>query len=271
MIYIIVSVFIVLASLLIVRVGTVALRITGLDPETASFQALSAFTGTGFTTTEADLITRHPGRRRTVKILIIVGNAFFASVVAMIISVVVQVGLQKQTAAEDGGIGVWEIIVVFAVLIVGFLLVLSFSWSQRFSRWLDHYIENRLARSRGYRMFQLQRVLDLAGGYTVGEFRVQKGSWLVGRSLLDLALGRFKILVLAVERGLRLVRTPTAATVIDENDNLICYGPIEGMKVLIEGPPVPDEERKTRVYSDHTRIREGLDEKAPPGSPPKTS
>lgn len=231
-IYFIVLFIIILISLLIVRIGTVALRITGLDQDTASFQALSAFSGTGFTTSEADLITRHPGRRRTVKILIIVGNAFFATVVAMVISAMASIGAEQN----------WEIIASLAVIIFGITLILGFSWSRRFSRWLDHYIENRLAKSRSYRMFQLQRVLDLAGGYTVGEFRVPRDSWLVGRSLVELALGRHKILVLAVERGLRLVRTPTGNTVIEENDNLICYGPIDGMQVLIEGPPGAKEE-----------------------------
>jgi uncharacterized protein with PhoU and TrkA domain len=103
-------------------------------------------------------------------------------------------------------------------------------------------------------LFQLQRVLDLAGGYTVGEFRVKKDSWLVGKSLMDLALAKYKLLILAVERGLRLVQTPKADTIIQESDNLICYGPVDGMKVLIEGPPAPPGEEKTTVVQKETRV-----------------
>ncbi len=229
LIYVVLLLAIVLTSLLIVRIGAVGLRITGLDPEIASFQALSAFTGTGFTTSEADLITRHPKRRRTVRILIIVGNAYFAAVVAMVISAIMSFSVEKKHLVET-------FVIYLVVIVLGLLVIYQLSISKRFSRWLDHYIEKRLARSKGFRIYRIQRVLDLAGGYTVGEFRVPTGSWMAGRSLQDLALGQYKILVLAVERGLRLVRTPTAETTIEENDNLICYGPVDGLEVLQEGP-----------------------------------
>jgi Trk-type K+ transport system membrane component len=39
-----------LLSLLITRIATIALSVTGLSRETARFQARSAFTGVGFTT-----------------------------------------------------------------------------------------------------------------------------------------------------------------------------------------------------------------------------
>ncbi|MHC4598323.1 MAG: TrkA C-terminal domain-containing protein [Planctomycetota bacterium] len=253
-VYIIILLVVILASMLIVRIGSVALRFTGLDPETSSFQAVSAFTGTGFTTSEADLITKHPGRRKTVKYLIIFGNAYFATVVAMFISTV--------TSLKSDEMKNYTYVISLAIIIAG-LILWRLSLSQRFQRWLDHVIEGRLARSGGYKMFQLQHVLDLAGGYTVSEFRVKRDSWLVGRSLMELALAKYKLLILAIERGLRLVQTPTAATKIQENDNLVCYGPIDGMKVLIEGPPAPPGDAKTAVHEMKTRVSkrsEGADD-----------
>ena len=51
--YLLIPTFIVIiVSVLIVRAGAIALRMTGLDEKTASFQALSAFTRAGFTTRE---------------------------------------------------------------------------------------------------------------------------------------------------------------------------------------------------------------------------
>ncbi len=43
-------------STLTVRIATVALTMTGIARDVARFQALSAFTGVGFTTTEAESI-----------------------------------------------------------------------------------------------------------------------------------------------------------------------------------------------------------------------
>jgi len=55
---------ILIVSFIVVRIGAIAFELTGLEWSLAKFQALSCFTGTGFTTKEAELITGHPQRRR---------------------------------------------------------------------------------------------------------------------------------------------------------------------------------------------------------------
>jgi len=61
----IVAVLTILAlSLVITRVATVALTMTGLSRQVARFQARSALTGTGFTTSEAETVVNHPVRRQ---------------------------------------------------------------------------------------------------------------------------------------------------------------------------------------------------------------
>ena len=61
-------------SFLIVRAAAIALMMTGLDHKRSIFQALSAFTGTGFTTKEAEKVINHPLRR---KIIIWLKDSFF--------------------------------------------------------------------------------------------------------------------------------------------------------------------------------------------------
>ena len=73
---------IVAASLICVRAGAVALELTGMEPDKARFQALPAFTNTGFTTREAEEITGFPIRRRIITILIVLGRAGTVSVIA---------------------------------------------------------------------------------------------------------------------------------------------------------------------------------------------
>ncbi|HEU5044028.1 MAG TPA: hypothetical protein VFT75_07830, partial [Nocardioidaceae bacterium] len=58
---------------LILRVGTVALTLTGVSRDVARFQVRSAFFGAGYTTTEAEAIMNHPLRRRIVQLLIVWG------------------------------------------------------------------------------------------------------------------------------------------------------------------------------------------------------
>jgi hypothetical protein len=63
-----------LLSLLFTRLATGALIATGMPPEVAGFQARSAFTGAGFTTTEAENVVNHPMRRRVISTTMFVGN-----------------------------------------------------------------------------------------------------------------------------------------------------------------------------------------------------
>ncbi len=46
---------VIVVSFIAIKVGAVAFEITGLNSKQAIFQALSAFTGTGFTTKEAEI------------------------------------------------------------------------------------------------------------------------------------------------------------------------------------------------------------------------
>jgi len=76
----------ILVSFIVVRIGGFALQLTGVEADVARFQALSAFTGTGFTTTEAERVVRHRTRRRIVTILIILGNAGFVTIIATLVA-----------------------------------------------------------------------------------------------------------------------------------------------------------------------------------------
>ena len=54
-------ILIILVSVVVVKIGTVALTMTGLDRRKAAFQALSAFSTTGWTTREAELLIEFEG------------------------------------------------------------------------------------------------------------------------------------------------------------------------------------------------------------------
>jgi prepilin signal peptidase PulO-like enzyme (type II secretory pathway) len=73
---------VILVSLLITRVATVALTLTGLSLDVARFQARSALSGTGFTTSEAEAVVNHPVRRRIVMALMLLGSAGLVTVIA---------------------------------------------------------------------------------------------------------------------------------------------------------------------------------------------
>src|SRR6056297_2866304 len=72
-------------SLVITRIASTALSLTGLSWEAARFQARSAFTGTGFTTHEAEKIVSHPLRRKIIMWLMVARSAGFLSIIISLI------------------------------------------------------------------------------------------------------------------------------------------------------------------------------------------
>ena len=77
-------VVIVLLSMTITRIATIALTMTGVSRQSARFQARSALTGAGFTTSESESMVNHPVRRRIIMWLMLTGNAGIVSVVGLL-------------------------------------------------------------------------------------------------------------------------------------------------------------------------------------------
>jgi hypothetical protein len=93
-------VIIAIASLLVVRLGTTALVLTGLERDTSEFQAYSAFFGVGFTTRESEHVVNHPVRRRIVQHLILAGQVGLTSVIVPL--VVTFVNIKSMRGSQSG-------------------------------------------------------------------------------------------------------------------------------------------------------------------------
>ena len=76
---------IVLIILAIVKLGSIAFQLTGMEPKMAMFQSLSAFTNTGFTTSAAEDVVKNRKRRVIATVLIIMG---YIGIVGIIVTLV---------------------------------------------------------------------------------------------------------------------------------------------------------------------------------------
>lgn len=147
-------------SLLVVRVGSVALRMTGVSPEVASFQALSAFSGAGFTTDEAEAIVEYPSRRAVVKTLMRLGSA---GAVTAISSLVLSF-MDPTTRLRR------------LVVLLGFLVALvALARSQWFNDLLTPVIEAMLNRISELELRDYTSLLDLHQDYRVADLEIDEG------------------------------------------------------------------------------------------------
>jgi len=153
------SVFILLSlSVFVVRVASVALRFTGLADERARFQALSAFTGTGFTSRESEAVVNYPVRRRIVSVLMIVGNMGLVTVFATVAASFVYTGGEMDA-----------VIVQLAWLLSGLGLLWFVMLNKTADRILCTMIGRMLLRTTLLGQRRFQRLLQTGDGYSVCE------------------------------------------------------------------------------------------------------
>jgi hypothetical protein len=219
--FIVPTLLVVLVSFMIVRAAAIALMMTGMDEKKARFQALSAFSGTGFTTREAEYVVNHPIRRRIVSWLMILGNA---GIVTIIVTATTSLVTSKG----------YQISLDILVLLVGLYVIYRIGTNRGFIRRWESFIEDKFVKSRAFEEDFTEDLLHLAEGYGLVRTAIKENSFLAHSSLADSRLPEKGILVLGIERGKTWVPIPKADDAINVGDKLVIYGPLDALKVLLK-------------------------------------
>lgn len=200
-------------SLLVTRIAAIALSLTGLSREVSRFQARSAFTGTGFTTREAEKVVNHPVRRRIIMLLMITRSA---GLVSIIISLILSFG---------GSADEFQKLYRLIWLIAGLFVMWAAASSHHVDQYLSRLIEWAFRRWTDLDTRDYQSLLKLSGDYTVKELSVREGDWLADKFLRDCRLSEEGVVVLGIYRDDGdYVGAPRADTRIYPGDLLILYG-----------------------------------------------
>ena len=218
----------ILVMIVAVRIGGIALELTGLAPEVARFQALSAFTATGFTTREAEEVVRNPQRRRIVSLLILVGSAGIITLIAGLAE-----AFQTTIRAED--IEWWKKVAQFAAPALALYLAYRvFVWP-RIARRIDQTIRNQLAQHTTLTPAEIEELLRSAEGWGIARVEVAENCRFAGKTLAATRPRDQGVLVVAIERAGRLIPSPHGRHSIQVGDHLIVYGKLAEMPDLLRG------------------------------------
>jgi len=232
-------IIVVTLSILITRIATVALTHTGLSRESARFQARSAFTGVGFTTSESEKVVNHPVRRRVLLLLMLLGNAgIITAVSSLMLTFIGPAGSTSLTLK------------IF--ILVGGLVVL---WGIASSRWVDRHLSRIISRAlkRGFALDikDYASLLHLSDDYRVTELEVEEKDWIANRKLSELGLRDEGVTVLGIHRrDGKYIGAPHGPTKVVPEDTLILYG---------RAGVLEDLDRRRRDWSgdwEHDRIVE---------------
>ncbi len=213
MIAIISLLLVLVLSLIITRAASIALTYTGLSPQAARFQARSAFTGVGFTTSESEKIVNHPVRRKILMLIMLIGNAGIVATISTMILGFVQIS------------GSSSVFLRLLLLISGIFILILISRSRWIEKHLEKLIEQALKKYTELDVKDYASILHLSGQYAIHELYVHETDWLSDSHLQELRLTDEGVLVLGIShKNGTFTGTPNKNTVIKASDTLILYG-----------------------------------------------
>lgn len=200
-------------SLLITKTAAVALSMTGLSWESARFQARSAFTGTGFTTSESRKVVDHPVRRRIILWLMTLRSA---GIMTIIISLILTLGFSE---------GERQRLTRLAWLIGGIVFLIVLSKSRLVDRGLRKLIQWAMKKWTDLDVRDYASLLKLSGDYRVMELHVKEGDWLACKNINACRLPEEGIRVIGIYRSEGdYLGVPSSDTEIYPGDTVILYG-----------------------------------------------
>jgi hypothetical protein len=229
----IIFIIILLVSFIVVRIGAIAFQLTGLEWSLAKFQALSCFTGTGFTTRESELVVSNLQRRKIASILMVLGNAGFVTMIATVAnSLSPSVGRTRISLPflKDFIPAYFLPWVNLAVIVILFWLIYKLFTSSGSAQGLTNFLRRFILKKEMIEPVTFEELLITTGGYGVSRITIHPDSPILHKTIMESRLRSQDITVLAIVRGHETIPNPSADRTFMLNDELICFGKLENIQ-----------------------------------------
>ncbi len=220
-------------SFIAVRIGAIAFELTGIEWSHAKFQALSCFTGTGFTTKEAELITGNSRRRRIASVLMVLGNAGFVTLIATFAnSLRTDALVSSVITSRFQSVFPWWVPSILNLAAAGLAIYLIFKLFtyERFVSRLTRFLRTRILKRDMFAPATFEELLIATGGYGVSTVAVTEDSPVAEKRLSETDLRARDITILAVEREDDIIANPPADMVIRVGHRLVCFGKLDRIR-----------------------------------------
>jgi len=216
----------------VVRIGAIALQLTGLEWSLAKFQALSCFTGTGFTTKESELITSNIRRRRIASILMVLGNAGLVSMIATFANSLRPSDIPDFTLPflklnVSNKVMPWVNLVIIGI---SFYVVYRMFIRSKFAIKFTQSLRSKIIKRTLVKKVTFEELLVATGGYGISNIEICENSPVLDKTILESGLRKLDITILVVERGREVIPNPSPSTNILLGDKLICFGKLDNIR-----------------------------------------
>lgn len=211
------------------RIGAIALELTGMPEEQAEFQALSAFSGVGFTTKEAEFALGHPQRRKIITALINFGSAGIITTLITLGGTLLSGKSILETFSRDPKYSWMPFNFPTMVLILAIVLFYIISKSLKrpaVARFVKEFVSSFLLKTKIVKPLSFHEVLVNGNGYGIFQIEISDQNPLAGKTVREAHLEQNEIKLLYVNRLSESINTPERDMDFKVGDIAAFYGPI---------------------------------------------
>ncbi|MCA9799319.1 MAG: redoxin domain-containing protein [Cyanobacteria bacterium HKST-UBA04] len=245
----------IIASMIVVRIGAIALELTGLPEDQASFEALSSYTGTGFTTSQSEYAIGSPQRKKVIITLMRLGSAGVITTIATLGGTLIATPDIMQTLfhQDQATMGVWAyaplVLVITAIVVLG--LVYSYLKRPALNRLVKEVISMLLLKGQFVQPVNYEEIWMNPHGNGFVQVTLAVGNPLVGKRLAELDLAGKRITVVSVERLNESVLAVDDNLSLQQGDLVNAFGPVVTIrKVFHVSESEVDEIKKISTLQD---------------------
>ena len=218
-------ILVVIVSFTVVRIGAIAFQLTGLTWSQAKFQALSCFTGTGFTTRESELIVGNSQRRKVASMMMVLGHAGLVLLIATFAS-----SLQPNIYLEritEPLVPAWVPytfvpLINFLIMVLALYIIVRVFGTMHVSDRITSSLRRTLLRRRLLDSLSLEEPVLSSSQGSIIKIIIGEPSHIIGQDLAQITA--HDIEVLAIETGGEITAHPSGDIKLGLGDSLLCFG-----------------------------------------------
>ncbi|WP_244913552.1 TrkA C-terminal domain-containing protein, partial [Heyndrickxia sporothermodurans] len=191
----------------VIEINVVLFTLTGLDNNISRFQVISMLTGTGFTTSESELIIEHPLRRKL--------GAFSLAVIISVVSSILSDDFRTK-----------EISYLAVVLIIIFYILKIPALQKALSK----HLRNNIKHTYKTHELPIKNVLLKNKGDAFLDVELKKSSPFIAKTCAEIMNESDDYLLILLKRGEVLIRKDCMKEKLQAGDHLYLYGNKEAIQ-----------------------------------------
>ena len=204
-----------------IEIFTTIYSIEGIQLDKAQFQIISILTGTGFTTSESELMLLTKRRRKITELMMLFSYIFNISIVSTLVNIII----------SSAGPAINELIIGIVLTIINFLIIALLNKSTKVKSKLENFIKKIATNVRKKRKNPIS-VYDTLGDKVIAEINVLKINNNMNNINTEKLKEKYDIQVLVIKRGEQVISSIEPNITINYNDIVIVFGKMRNIKKI---------------------------------------